>query len=289
MSYQTQTADYLKQVENYYERTQWWYNLFWSNKKSLGMHYGFSDRNTKSKDESLINQYKVVRELLSPAKGQKILDAGCGIGGASIWLAEKTEASFTGITLSQKQVRQATINAARRGVSNRVEFKQMNYFQTSFPDQSFDGIFAIESACYAYPLPIGLYKEFFRLLKPGGKVVISDGILLRKPTTSEESMYLNRFYDGWALAGGNTAEEIQDYLREAGFNSVTYFNKTEEVKDTVKRLHRLYLILIPIITLLRKIRIISETEVKNAIAVHDQKIIYDRGIFGYGTFVAVRP
>ena len=79
-------------VEEYYNKCTKYYNWFWFDKESLGLHYGFWDKGTKSKKESLLNQYREVIRLLQPKSNELVLDAGCGIGGASLWLTKKTNA-----------------------------------------------------------------------------------------------------------------------------------------------------------------------------------------------------
>ncbi len=54
--------------------------------------------------------------------GDHVLDAGCGIGGSSIWLAENFGVRVTGITISPTQIDQARKNAKKRGVEHLVNF-----------------------------------------------------------------------------------------------------------------------------------------------------------------------
>lgn len=76
-----------------------------------------------------------------------MLDAGCGVGGSSIFLASTLGCRVTGITLSEREVEQATDNAKQKGVAALVDFKAMNYCATNFPDTSFDVVWGCESIC----------------------------------------------------------------------------------------------------------------------------------------------
>src|SRR3989344_4500183 len=124
-------------VRDYYNKSTKWYQRLWYDKKSLGIHYGFWESSTKKREEALIEQYKIVKELINPKKGQVILDAGCGVGGASLWLAEHTEAQYTGITISDDQIIRAKQFLQSRNLSNRVKFLKRDYFNTKFKDKQF--------------------------------------------------------------------------------------------------------------------------------------------------------
>jgi len=81
--------------------------------------------------------------------GARILDAGCGIGGSAIWLARTFGAFVTGITPVESQVERARRIAGELGVADRVQFMEQDYTCTTFPDASFDVVWAMESVCHA--------------------------------------------------------------------------------------------------------------------------------------------
>lgn len=74
-------------VGKHYDRNQIFYNLFWLNKKNLGMHYGFWEKGTKTLHQAILNENKAVAQALKIKKSDIVLDAGCGVGGTAIWLA----------------------------------------------------------------------------------------------------------------------------------------------------------------------------------------------------------
>lgn len=274
-------------VEAYYDKCQFYYTWLWSG-KSLGLHYGFWDKDTKSLQEALINQYRLARELLQPQPGELILDAGCGVGGASIWLAQKTAANFVGITLSSKQLALAIKNARKYKVLDQIEFRKMDFFATAFADDFFDSIFFIESFCYSYPHPEILLKEMRRILKPGGKIVISDGIFPRQPKSPDEQRLFRKFFSGWKLSGGNTAREIIESLRRGGFKNIRFIDKTAAVKKTGDFIYRRGLISYPLLKILRFFRLISQIAEDSAVSTIIQKELINQGLLGYGVFSAER-
>lgn len=143
----------VEDVANYYSQCQKYYTHLYSDKESLALHYGFWYKDTKNKKEALLNQYREILRLLEIRDGEKILDSGCGVGGACIWLSQLVNAYFTGITLSLKQLELAKKYAKERKVEDRNNFYEMNYLRTDFENDTFDKIFAIESFCHSYPYP----------------------------------------------------------------------------------------------------------------------------------------
>lgn len=260
--------------------------FFWSDRESLGMHFGFWEQNTLHHKEALINQYRVVKKLLDPQQGDTILDAGCGIGGASLWLAQNSDAHYTGITISKVQLNQARDNAKKRHLEEHVSFSLGNFFDTDFGDATFDKIFCIESACYAYPNPDNLYKELYRILKPNGVMVISDGVLLRHPVTPKEKSVLSAWFDAWALSGGCTIHEVQQALKRSGFQDVTFLDRTSQIEPHVKKLGFLGRFLYTPLRLLCAVRLFSQTGLRNAVAARAQQAAYTLRLFGYGVFSA---
>ena len=273
-------------VERYYNQSSKYYLLFYADSKSLGFHYGFWYDNTKSKQEALINQYREIAEHLQIKSYDRVLDAGCGVGGGSLWLAEKTKAKFDGISISKKQIELANKFSKSRNLDNKTTFHLMDYFKTKFSNKLFDKIFAIESFCYAYPNPIKLYKEMHRILKTKGKIAISDGILLRKPKNPKETAWLNGFCRGWQLNGMCTIPEIKNYLKNAGFRNIRFINRTTETEKSSKIIYRIGIILNPIFTLARWIKLTDRIITDNYYAFTNQRKMYTAGLMGYGIFIA---
>ena len=159
---------YNQQIINYYDSSQWVYSIFVYNSKSLGMHFGFWDEHTKNMQQAIINQHQAIIDYGQIKPQHQVLDAGCGVGGTSFYVAKHTQAQVTGITLSLKQVNIAQNQAQKNNLSHLTKFHTQDFTQTSFSNQYFDVIFGNESICYASPKSSFL-NEAYRLLKPKGK------------------------------------------------------------------------------------------------------------------------
>ncbi|MBI2106173.1 class I SAM-dependent methyltransferase [Candidatus Woesearchaeota archaeon] len=275
-----------KEIANYYDRCQKYCNLLWADKESRSYHYGYWYKDTKSKKEANLNPYREVMKYLKPKKGDIILDAGCGTGGASIWLSKNTKADFIGITLSDKQLRLAKKYSDKEQVSNKINFYKKDYFNTKFSKDKFDKIFAIESFCYGFPNTENLFREMYRILKKDGKLIIIDGVLLRKPSNKYEEELAQGFLIGWRLNGGYTRDELVIFLKKAGFKDVGFVDKTNNIRKNINKVHLMGKFLYFLLKPLSIFNLVPEIEFENTITMINQKKLVEIGILGHGIFYA---
>src|SRR5438067_4251267 len=132
-------------IARYYELSEVHYRLFWNLNQSRSLHYGYWDASTKNFHEALLNINKVLTDLANIKEGEKVLDAGCGIGGSSLWLATQRNCQVTGISLSEKQINKANAFAQEAGVADKAKFERKDFSNTGYPAESFDVVWAIES------------------------------------------------------------------------------------------------------------------------------------------------
>ncbi|MDN5863332.1 MAG: methyltransferase domain-containing protein, partial [Salinisphaera sp.] len=142
-----QATAHRARVARYYRRTQWQYYGLWSGRKTLALHYGYWDTGVRSHPQALLRLNQVLAERVGIRAGDRVLDAGCGWGGSSIWLAREKAAACTGVTLERHQARIGANMARRRGV--RADFARADFTALPFEDASFDVVWAVESVCHA--------------------------------------------------------------------------------------------------------------------------------------------
>jgi ubiquinone/menaquinone biosynthesis C-methylase UbiE len=97
-----------------------------------------------------------------------VLDLGCGLGGASRYLAADCSCRVVATDLTPNFVEAARILTARCGLAERIEFRQTNALALPFQEGTFDHVWS-----YAVTMNIAdkeeLGREVVRVLKPGGR------------------------------------------------------------------------------------------------------------------------
>jgi len=232
-----QQADYHQKIIQYYKDTENAYKDSWDLNNSLAIHYGYWDEKVKSFPQSLLRMNEVMMEAAQIKSTDNVLDAGCGVGGSSIFIATALGCKVTGITLSERQVAHATANAKKKGVEQLVDFKPMNYCATSFPDESFDVVWGCESICYA-DTKEQFIKEAYRLLKPGGRLVVADGFVT--DFKNNDNPIIRKWIDGWQVNYLESPQRFEGFMQAAGFDKINYRNISKEAAHSSRRLYRFY-------------------------------------------------
>ena len=228
--------EYKNSIVSYYDATRLDYRILWFGKKNRSVHFGYYDHKVKTHDEALLNLNKVMAQKCGVKNGDIILDAGCGQGGSSVWLAENYNVQVTGITLVPHQVEKAQKHALKSGVAGKVSFGVQDYTHTSFDDESFSLIWACESVCHAQE-KVNFYKESYRLLKPGGRLICADYFRTGRPLHDDGEKLLHAWLNGWSIKDIDTFEEHKKNATLAGFTQFEKENITEFTKPSLRHLH----------------------------------------------------
>lgn len=221
-------------VSNYYDQTENHFQFWWKLDKSMGLHYGIWEKGIKSFADAILHTNSILLKMGEIKESDIVLDAGCGVGGSTIYLAKNVGCKVTGITLSEKQSRTATKFAEQNGVGHLVSFQMMDYTKTSFPDNSFDVVWAVESMQTAVDKS-DFFKEVKRILKPGGRVVIADWFKSYEyPFNGKKSMQMMNNY--WAITDVVSINEFSSKAEKKNFLIVQNRDVTKEVAPSVRRL-----------------------------------------------------
>ena len=228
--------EYKKSIVSYYDNTRIDYRVLWYANKSNAVHFGYYDNEVKSHAEALLNLNKVMALKCGVKDGDLILDAGCGRGGSSLWLAQNYEVTVTGITLVPHQVEKAHKAARRSRLDERVSFSEQDYCSTCFKDESFTLIWACESMCHASE-KLSFYKEAFRLLMPGGRLICADYFRAKRELPEEGEKLLHEWLDGWSIKDLDDSSEHKRNAEQCGFTDFEIEDITEYTKPSLKHLH----------------------------------------------------
>src|SRR5207302_3719183 len=110
--------DHQQAIARYYRECWLDYRFFWINRKNLGMHFGYWDEQTRNHAHSLIRTNEVMADAVAIGPGDRVLDAGCGVGGSSIWLESERGATVVGVNVSPAQVGHARKFVHQRRLDN---------------------------------------------------------------------------------------------------------------------------------------------------------------------------
>ncbi|KAK9481869.1 S-adenosyl-L-methionine-dependent methyltransferase [Lipomyces starkeyi] len=152
-------------------------------------------------------------------KGETVIDLGCG-GGIDVLLAANKvgpEGKAVGVDMTTDMLNLARRNAEKAGASN-VSFIEAPITSIPLASSAAD---CIISNCVLNLVPQVdkpmVFREMFRLLKPGGRIAITD-ILARKPFPNEIRKNIS-LYVG-CIAGASEVHDYERFLRDAGFEGV---------------------------------------------------------------------
>jgi len=220
------------------EKIKRYYDNLWSvgkkfNQKFIdgGFHFGYYEKGVINYRQAIQNMNKYIGGLLGLGTGQTfdVLEAGCGIGATSRYLAKKyPECYFTGISLGTEEIELAKKIQKDQNLKN-MQFLSGNYNNTGFKNNSFDRTFALESIVYAVNKK-DVINEISRILKPNGKCVIIDGFF---PKNQPSSTFLKNAYtvllSKRSMPGIISLPEIQSYLKSAGFTDIIIHDLSKNI------------------------------------------------------------
>jgi tocopherol O-methyltransferase len=189
-----------QQIQQFYDASSGLWEQIWGEH----MHHGYYGPNGTHRKDRRQAQIDLIEELLKWAgveAPENILDVGCGIGGSSLYLAEKFHARATGITLSPVQAARATERAQEANLSTRSQFLVADAQAMPFADNSFDLVWSLESGEHM-PDKTKFLQECYRVLKPGGKLIMVTWCHRptdTSPLTADEQKHLQEIYRVYCL------------------------------------------------------------------------------------------
>lgn len=199
----------------------------WLNTWGEQMHHGFYGPDGKRQVDHKQAQIDMIEALLewgqAPKEVSRFLDAGCGVGGSSRYLAQRFPgATGLGVTLSPVQAENGRRYNSAEGVGDRLEIRAQDLF-TLDPAQAgqFDIIWSMESAEHMEDKR-ALMDLFYRLLRPGGQLLMATWCHRNTPPelSDKDLNILNNICELYHLPPLRSIETLGESAQLAGFKQV---------------------------------------------------------------------
>lgn len=184
--------------------------------------YAFSDAMRRMED--------LLAMTIDLPVGSLLLDAGCGAGDVARRLSGVHGYRVTGIDLLAFDIDEAKRRAKRDHLSTTTEFSVMSYDDLDFKPGAFDGVYTMETLVHAVRAETTL-AEFFRVLRPGGKLVLFE-YSHDADLTKSEMAALTRVNDLASMPSFQRFEVglLESLLIDTGFSEVRSNEITEQME-----------------------------------------------------------
>ncbi len=199
-------------VRRYYDANTWKFLLTGSQR---AIHRELWGPGVTSRRDALNHAHALVLDELGP-DDRRVLDLGCGVGTAALYLADRLPVEVVGVSISPEQVRLAERYAAQgRLRPGTVRFRVADFTQLPRDLADVDLAFAIESFVHADPAA-AFFREAARVLRPGGALVVIDDVRTGDPADPR----LADFRAGWHAPNVVSVDEAARLAAAAGLELV---------------------------------------------------------------------
>ena len=172
-------------------------------------------------------------EVIGLNPDSHVLDVACGRGASAVHLARQFGCHVTGLDYGVENVAGAQAHAAESGVAQLTVFRQGDAEQLPFEGGTFDAVVSECSFC-TFPDKVTAAREFVRVLKPGGRLGLTD-MTLHGRLPDEIANLL-----AWVacVAGAATPEDYVAMLEAAGFVDFLIEDQGEALFEMVMDVRR---------------------------------------------------
>ena len=214
-------------VSEFYNAITPFYELGW------GQRFHFSPRQPgEGLVPAQIRHEQGLAHLLELKPGMKVLDVGCGVGGPLVTIAQESGASITGLNYNEHQINRCKETLQEKGLEEQCDVLQADFLNTPLPDSSYDAAYIFEASCHADDAT-ALFREIFRLLRPGGCVATVSWCLT---DLYDHSNYRHREVRegvevGNAIASLRTIAQELNAIEAAGFELLSHVDQVADCDE----------------------------------------------------------
>lgn len=208
-------------VAEHYNNLDPWYRKLWGDH----LHHGFWKTGGESPEKAVLQLIDLIAEKGELQQGEKICDIGCGYGATAKVLREKWGAQVTGFSLSERQLEYARKN------DPLSEYHLCDWLNNTLPKNTYDMAISIESSEHMVD-KMKFFTECYRVLKPGGRLVICAWLSKENPRPWEVRHFLEPICREGRLPSLGSVSDYTNLMMEAGFRHISYEDLTANVKKT---------------------------------------------------------
>ena len=279
----------IDRVIAYYQSTNFDYEHFWADRRAQAIHFGYHDPPTLSHRQALLEMNRQLARVAGIRPGENVLDAGCGYGGSALWLAENIGCRVTGLTVVPYQVAKARRLARQSPAGDRLDFLECDYARTGLPEGGYDVVWGLESIVHCDD-KARFVGEAYRLLRPGGRLVIAEYLLREDPPlNADEQARLQPWLDAWMMPDLLSAGQYAGYCRQAGFQRFRVADWSVQVGPSLHKLRRHAGLARPFVGPLHRLRLIDSIRRDYTRANYFFYDSFRAGYWFYGVVVAAKP
>jgi SAM-dependent methyltransferase len=174
-----------------------------------------------------------IPQLLQLNSTSSVLEIGCGSGGYALHVAEKIGCNLVGLDINAAGIRNANQLALAKGLASRAHFEQCDVSKNlPFDGETFDAVFSNDVLCHI-PGRAGIMAEISRVLKPGGRMLFSDALVVGGMVSHEE--IATRSSIGFYVY--SPPGENERLIAQAGFSDIRITDTTESAARIAQRWH----------------------------------------------------
>jgi len=214
------------EIRFHYDLATVFYRLFWGRH----IHHGLWEA-----DEPASAAVQRLTDTLAShariARGDRVLDVGCGMGGSSIHLARQFDCHVTGVTLSPLQRFWAGTSARCRRLGEKATFRCADAEQVVFEDSAFDVVWSIECTEHFFDKP-AFFRKAARWLKPGGRLAICAWLAGDHPLDEAAARQVYKVCEGFLCPSLGTRDDYAGWIAGAGLVHECDYDWTSRVTRT---------------------------------------------------------
>ena len=178
-----------------------------------------------------VDEFRRIFTMLELTPASQVLEIGCGAGACAAYMVESVGCHVIGVDVNKNGVRNASELVRTRKLDSRLRFERADAGQRlPFADQSFDAVVSNDAMCHI-PRRLAVLKEWYRVLRPGGRALYTDAMIVTGALSNEEMAARSSIGYYLFLPPG----ENERLIREAGLELLRADDVTEAAAVLSKR------------------------------------------------------